>query len=257
MSEIIVTYEKDRNVIVKGESWVYTDSLNLADVLDVEHKEVMRKIRQILTDYKIEEGGESPPSSDNRDYIRKHTDFTYGISYYKNKQNKLQPFYKLTKDLLMLTIFGFNKQKAQDMQLTYIAKFNEMEKELHYWRARYLGIISRNKFTLAIKDYIENPTTKVYAQYTDLVYQTLFGLRARQIRKMYGIKPNANVRPFLEAESTEVVDALEKELQMFLSYGLTFEKIEQLTQEKYKEPYELRMDMKKVNKHISRQKKIK
>jgi len=147
---LIVTYEESRNSILKGDSWVYTDSLSLADVLNTEHKRVLERIRNVLKDYRIEDGHlncQSSESTEIQEVIHKSTDFTYSILQYKNSQNKLQPYYKLSKDLLILVIFSFRKlEKAQELQLLYIAKFNAMEMELNWYKARYLGIVIINDF---------------------------------------------------------------------------------------------------------------
>jgi Rha family phage regulatory protein len=255
MKEMLITYDNDRNKIVEGGSWVSTDSLNLAEVLNYKHDEILRRIRNILKDYKIEYSEFKYESSKVQEFIFNNTDFKFEECFYRNTQNKLQPYYKLSKDLLVLVIFSFRKlQNAQELQKAYIAKFNSMEKELHWWRARYLGIITRNKFTEAIKDCVEGATTKTYVQYTDLVYETLFGKKAWEIRKEYGIKSQTNVRPYMDEESTILVDLFEKEIETFITYGVIIEELKEKVKFKYPSPFELKMNMKKVNKHIERQK---
>lgn len=237
MNEIVVTYNKDRRDILRGESWVYADTLNLSDVLGCGHNEVLKKVRQTLKDYNIEDGELNSQSSNDpkTEYINKNTEFVYSIAYYKNSQNKWQPFYKLSKDLLILVVFSFRKlERAQEIQKLYIAKFNEMEKELHWWRARYLGIDVRNEVTDAIKEYIEDPKWYDYKNFTDLIYKSLFGKNTKTIRLEKGLKKNTNIRPHLNNIELEQVKALESEMSILLSYGFNYEKISNMMKVKYK-----------------------
>ena len=48
---MLVTYNSDRQAILNEESWVYTDSLNVAKTINKEHKEVNKKVRQVLEEY--------------------------------------------------------------------------------------------------------------------------------------------------------------------------------------------------------------
>lgn len=235
---IIVTYNSDREVITKGDSWVYTDSLNLAEVLDYPHKRVLERVRQILDDYDIFEDSQLKcPSSkvdDATEFINKHTDFTYSISYYRNSQNKLQPYYKLSKDLLVLVIFSFRKlPNAQMLQKAYIAQFNAMEKELNWYRARYLGIDVRNDLTEAIQEYIEVPKFYHYKNFTDLVYKSLYGMSAVQIREINGLEKGENIRKYLYNEDLDKVKKLETEIVTLLSYGFDYKKIKSLLEARF------------------------
>lgn len=239
MGNVVIKFNEQREVILSGESWTYTDSLNLAEVLDWEHKEVLKRIRQILQDYNLEKeerelNYQSSELTEATEFINKHTDFTYSLCHYRNSQNKLQPYYKMSKDLLVLVVFSFRKlENAQELQKLYIAQFNKMEKELQWWRARYLGIDVRNSLTDAVKDYVQNADYRDYIAFTDLVYLTLYGKRAIQIRSMFDLKPKTNIRPLLTDSCLESVKKLEQEIMQFLSYGMNFEIIEKMVNKKY------------------------
>jgi len=236
---LVVTYDKDRVSIVKGDSWVYTDSLNLADVLGTEHKKVLERIRNVLTDYKIEDGTLNRPSSESteiQEFIHKHTDFTYAVNHYKNSQNKLQPYYKLSKDLLILVVFSFRKlEKAQEIQLAYIAKFNAMEKELNWYNARYLGIVTRNYMTDCIKDYYDGTRSREnpYVAFTNLVYMTVFGHDASKLRMIHKLPKGENIRPWLSDEDVKIVDKMEQEVGTLISYGIELKVIRSMIGKKH------------------------
>lgn len=235
---IIVSFNEDRDVILSGGSWTYTDSLSLAKVLDTRHDRVLERIRDVLNAYKLNDdshlNGESYQPTETTEFIKKYTDFTYSLCYYKNTQNKMQPYYKMSKDLTILVLFSFRKlDNAQELQKAYIAQFNKMEKELQWWRARYLGIDVRNNLTDAVKDYVQNADYRDYIAFTNLVYVTLFGKDAQQIRTEFGLKPKSNIRPMLTDSCLESVKKLEQDVMQFLSYDMNFNTIERMLQKKY------------------------
>jgi Rha family phage regulatory protein len=246
---MLVTYNHDRQAILNEESWVYTDSLNLAKTIGTENKKVNEKIRQILKEYDLEDGTETRPSSEMEEFIHNNTDFTYSICYYTNSQNKLQPYYKLSKDLVIPLMFKFKGENAIKFQKLYIAKFNVMEKELDWYRCRYLGIVTRTSLTDAIKDQYEHEwdrRSSIYADFTDLEYTTLYGLRASQIRQLNSDKFEkkngklvGNVRPWLKDDDVKLVDDLEKEICVLIKYNMTYEQIRDMLDKKYKTIYHL------------------
>lgn len=201
----------------------------------------MRRIRETLVIYGLtsEDGELSSPSSKtvaNAEFINKHTDFTYALCYYENLQKKMQPYYKMSKDLLILVLFSFRRlDNAQELQKAYIAQFNKMEKELQWWRARYLGIDVRNSLTDAVKDYVQNADYRDYIAFTNLVYLTLFGKEAHQIRTDFRLKPKTNIRPMLTDSCLESVKKLEQEIMQFLSYDMNFDTVEKMLKKKYKD----------------------
>ena len=241
---MVIDFNHDREAVLDGESWVYTDSLNIAKTIKVENTEVNRKIRQILNEYNLDVGGETP-CTENDEYIFKNTDFTYSICYYTDVQNKLRPYYKLSKDLVTLLMFKFKTDRAREFQKLYIAKFNEMERELQWYKSRYLGIITRNNLTDAIKDDYKHEYNgyNIYVDFTDLIYTSLYGLKAWQIRQIHSSKfplnkngkPSGNIRPWLRDEDVEMVDKLEKEICTFIRYNFTYEQIKDLLDKRFED----------------------
>jgi len=235
---LMVSYDKNRKTIVDGKSWVFTDSLNLAETMQTEHKEVLRKIRKVLKDYNIKDSEEAPPSSklnEVQEYIHNNTDFTYSIRFYKNSQNKLQPYYKLSKDLLVIIMFAFRTERAKEFQKLYIAKFNSMEKELNWYKARYSGMVTRNYITDCIRDYYDINQSKInpYVFFTNLAYKTLYGYEAYKIRSKFGLPKGENIRPWLSDKDVKDVDRLEQEIGTLISYGLSLRRIESMINKKY------------------------
>lgn len=258
MDKMIVTFDDKREVIENGEAWVYTDSLNIADVLEQDHAEVLKRIRKVLRDYGLQDDtnedkvlkpltsqSESQPNVDIS--VQKHTDFSYIISSYKNLQNKDHPYYKLSKDLLVLVMFSFSRlEKAKEFQLKYIAEFNRKEQELQWHRARYMGIDVRNSLTDNVKLYLDSPKWYDYMNFTNLVYESLYGYSAKDIRDSFKLPKKCNVREMLSEKCLEEVKMLESELATFLSYGIKYDAISKMTEKKYgsdkKQILELKID---------------
>ena len=232
---LVVTYEQSRESIVKGNSWVYTDSLNLAKTMIVEHKEALKKIRKVLAEYKISTGEDAPPVTEIQEYIYKHTDFTYAINYYKDAKGEMRPYYKLSKDLLTLVMFSFQTERAKEFRLLYIAKFNAMEKELNWYNARYLGIVTRNYMTDCIRDYYDGTQSKEnpYVVFTNLVYSTLYGYDAYKLRMIHKLPKGENIRPWLSDEDVKIVDKMEQEVGTLISYGISLKEIRSMIGKKH------------------------
>ena len=121
----MVTYDKDRASILQGDSWVFTDSLNLAEVLGTERKVIVTKIKDVLKFYKL--------SSEN------HIPEIYEIAYYVNSQNKKQPYYKMSKWFTIEVLKKCNRKNS------YLAK-KELERIGVYDVRDLPKIISENMF---------------------------------------------------------------------------------------------------------------
>lgn len=247
---MVITYNPERQAILNEESWVYTDSLNVAKTINKEHKEVNKKVRQVLEEYSLQSTREeTPPVTETEEFIYNNTDFTYSLAYRKDAKGELRPYYKMSKDFITLLMFKFKGEEARTFQKLYIAKFNAMEKELDWYRCRYLGIVTRTSLTDAIKDQYEHEwdrRSSIYADFTDLEYITLYGLRASQIRQMNSDKFEkkngkliGNVRPWLKDDDVKLVDDIEKEICVLIKYNMTYEQIKDMLSKRYKTIYNL------------------
>lgn len=250
---MVIDFNHDREAILHGESWVYTDSLNVAKTIGKEHKEVMRKTRKICEDYGLQTdfltGEKTPPVDETTEFIGENTEFKYSVCYYKDKKGEYREYYKLSKDLLVLVIFSFKTEEARTFHKLYIAKFNQMERELQWYKSRYLGIVTRNSITDAIKEDYKHEYNghNIYVDFTDLVYTTLYDMKAWQIRQLNKDKfplnkqgkPSGNIRPYLSDEDIEKVDKLEKEICVLIKYGFQYEQIKELLEKRFTDKHEL------------------
>lgn len=105
--------KKSKNLIVvefKKEN-LFTTSLNVAKNFKKEHKNVLRDI-------------------ENLECSANFRRLNFEPSIYINLQKREQKMYYLTRDGFSFLAFGFTGKKAMEFKELYIAKFNEMEKQL-------------------------------------------------------------------------------------------------------------------------------
>ena len=86
---MLVTYNHDRQAILNEESWVYTDSLNIAKTIEQEHKATMRNIRKVLEEYSLKtDGAVQAPTSDIDDNAK--SGFTSETEKFKLSNQKIR-----------------------------------------------------------------------------------------------------------------------------------------------------------------------
>ena len=100
----------DHLVIMKDQQAV-TSSLQVAETFDKNHRDVMKRIRD-LTAQNIAVG---------KMFIQ---------STYLNRQGHSQPMYYMNRDGFTLLVVGFTGKKALKFKMQYIEAFNNMENEL-------------------------------------------------------------------------------------------------------------------------------
>lgn len=96
---------------INGKQVPAVTSLQVAEAFGKEHKHVMEAIRNLLEYQRI-----SGPN--------------FRLAYYTDAQDKERPMYVMNRDGFILLAMGFTGQKAMEMKIAYITRFNEMEAEL-------------------------------------------------------------------------------------------------------------------------------
>ena len=184
-------------MIGKVETSIVT-SLDIAETFGKEHKRVLQDIRELEC------------SED----FRQHN---FVQSSYVNSQNKKQPMYYVTRDGFTLLAMGYTGEKAMKFKEGYIRQFNAMEKLLiGKIKEREKGIAVRQAFTKAIQQSSENERMHghAYSTYTDVIYKSIFGKNAKQLREEFGItKKRKYERLFFKrrvGESSERRNACER-----------------------------------------------
>ena len=117
MKEALLIQEFDFSKMVMAiQGKAFTTSQKIADYFGKSHKNVLRKIRQTMS--------ECPD-----DFARLNFEPTDFI----DKNGETQPMFKLTKDGYMLVVMGFTGAVATLIKVRYIQAFNWMADQLTRW----------------------------------------------------------------------------------------------------------------------------
>lgn len=99
------------NLVIMKDQQAVTSSLQVAETFNKNHRDVMKRIRD-LTAQNIAVG---------KMFIQ---------STYLNRQGHSQPMYYMNRDGFTLLVVGFTGKKALEFKMQYIEAFNQMENEL-------------------------------------------------------------------------------------------------------------------------------
>ncbi len=196
--------------INKEEVTVVT-SLDVADTFEKLHKDVLESIRNLSDELSTAE----------------FSALFYEDSYIASN-GKRNPMYYMNRDGFTLLVMGYTGEKAMKFKLAYINQFNTMEKALFSKiKEREKGIAVRQALTKAIQQSNENERMHghAYSTYTDVIYKSLFGKNAKQLREEYGIEKKDNLRDCLTAEELKKVQDAEMLVSSLIAYGWGYDEI--------------------------------
>ena len=184
-------------------------SLDIADTFGKEHRSVLQDIRELSCS----------------EEFRLHN---FVQSDYLNEQNHKQPMYYVTRDGFTLLVMGYTGEKSMKFKEAYIRQFNAMEKALiGKLKEREKGIAVRQALTKAIQQSNENERMHghAYSTYTDVIYKSLFGKSAKQLREEYGISKKDNLRDYFSEEDLKKVQNAEMLVSSLIGYGWGYNEI--------------------------------
>lgn len=198
----------------KEEKSVVT-SLDIAETFGKEHKNVLKDIRELECSEEFSRLNFEPTS-------------------YKDKFNREQPMYYVTRDGFTILVMGYVGEKAMKFKEGYIRQFNAMEKALiGKIREREKGIAVRQALTNALKESQENERMHgfAYSSYTDMIYKSIFGKSAKQLREEYGVTKKENLRNCFTAEELKQVQSKEMLVSGLVDCGWGYDQIKQFISE--------------------------
>lgn len=178
-------------------------SLDVAETFGKEHKRVMQDIREL----------------DCSEEFREHN--FVPISY-TDSINRKKPMFVMTRDGFTLLAMGYTGEKAMQFKEAYIRQFNAMEKALiGKIREREKGIGVRRVLTDSLQRTSENERMHghAYSTYTDLIYKSVFGKTAKQLRLDLNIGNKENIRDYLTEEELLLVQNAEMLVSSLVGYG--------------------------------------
>lgn len=197
----VMKFGKEEKVIVT--------SLDVAETFGKEHRRVLQDIRELgcSEDFRL------------HNFVQ---------SSYENAQGKDQPLYVMTRNGFALLAMGYTGDTAMRFKEAYIQQFDQMENLLRGKLVeREKGIVIRHALTDAIQKTSENARMHghAYSVYTDMIYKTLFGETAAQMRERRELKPGDDLRGTFTAEQLEAVQTMEHLVSGLVGCGLSYDEI--------------------------------
>ncbi len=197
--------------ISKGKEVTVVTSLDVAETFEKRHSNVLRDI-------------------ENLECSSEFRELNFELTSYKDKSNREQPMYYITRDGFTLLVMSYTGEKAMKFKEAYINQFNQMEELLKgKLIEREKGIAVRQSLTKAIQQSSENERMHghAYSTYTDIVYKTVFGKTAKQLREEYGIDKKANLRDCFTVEELEKVQSIEMIISGLVNCGWGYNEIKE------------------------------
>lgn len=201
---------------VNKEEVTVVTSLDVAETFGKEHKRVMQDIREL----------------DCSEEFREHN--FVPISY-TDSINRKKPMFVMTRDGFTLLAMGYTGEKAMQFKEAYIKQFNAMEKALiGKIREREKGIGVRRVLTDSLQRTSENERMHghAYSTYTDLIYKSVFGKTAKQLRLDLNIGNKENIRDYLTEEELLLVQNAEMLVSSLVGYGWGYGEIKEFLENK-------------------------
>lgn len=116
------------NLVIMKDRQAVTDSLKVAETFEKEHRNVLKRARNLTA---------------QNGAVEK----MFFESTYINQQGHEQPLIYMNRDGFTLLAMSFTGKKALDFKLKYIQAFNEMEKRIRHPKSERLEIMRKNSAT--------------------------------------------------------------------------------------------------------------
>lgn len=183
----------------------------MAETFGKEHKNVLADIRNIQEEISSAE----------------FSALFYAMQYTASNGKK-NPMFYMNRDGFTLLVMGYTGEKAMRFKLAYIKQFNAMEELLKgKLLEREKGIAIRQALTKAIQLSGENERMHghAYSTYTNVIYKSIFGKNANQLREKYGIGKKDELRDCFNKEELQSVQSAEMLVSSLIAYGWGYEEI--------------------------------
>ncbi|WP_049245838.1 Rha family transcriptional regulator [Morganella morganii] len=106
-----------QKMAMASDGQVFTTSKKIADYFGKTHKNVLRKIKQTISDCPDE-----------------FAELNFEPTDYIDKNGDIQPMYKLSKDGYMLLVMSFTGKAAMLIKIKFIQAFNWMTEQITRWK---------------------------------------------------------------------------------------------------------------------------
>lgn len=117
-----ITQFKFENMVTLQGNQVMTTSLKVAEYFGKRHKDVLKKIRNTISD------------CDNSEYTQRN----FAPFDFIDKNGDTQPAFNLTRNGFMLLVMGFTGKAALQIKIKYMQAFDWMAEQLYLMQNSYL-----------------------------------------------------------------------------------------------------------------------
>lgn len=185
----------------------FCDSLQIAETFEKEHYNVIRDIETL-------------------DCSPKFTALNFEGSSYKDSSGKRNKMYLMTKDGFIFLVMGYRGKKAAVFKEAYITRFNQMESFIKSLQTAKLEFPA---FTNAIMEAHEEPKHYHFSNEINMINRIVLGMDAKHFKEQHGIsKDTATIRPYLNANQIEAIEALQRIDIGLIVAGLDFDNRKQV-----------------------------
>jgi len=189
----------DYGMFVDSSEQIMVDSLFVADLLEKQHKHVLRDIAKVI----------QPKSGLSAEFVKEN----FFADKYTDIKGRNLLRYRMTRNGFMVLVMGYTGEKAMKLKELYIKRFDEMEitlKNLLESRAEF------PKLTDAIKRLHDEPKAYHFSNECDMLNRIVLGMTAKQFRIAHGLEKKETIRPYLTAEQIEMLNELQNADSVFL-----------------------------------------
>jgi hypothetical protein len=205
-SNIVAVKMKDDGKIYVGVNWV-------CDGIGFTEGQIKNERKRIQTDIVLKKGGRNltlPTKGGNQQALCIELDYvplwlakvSITNDMINNKQDLVENLIKYqleVKDILSNAFIG--NTKGWDLQ-------------------REVGKVDRNRLTSSISRNIFNAKSNIYADYTNMIYEVLFNMKANELRESRQIQKKSQLtRDYLTEQELKLVDEAETIVTALVSLG--------------------------------------
>ena len=203
-------------VKINDEDTTVVTSLDVAETFEKRHDHVLRDIESF------------------KEVLPTFGEMFFESTFPDGYGRKRKIFY-MNRDGFTILAMGYTGEKAMQFKLGYIKQFNAMEKALRELleerhrteMERAKGIAVRQALTNSLKASKENERMHgfAYSTYTDMIYRTLFGKSAKQIREENGLSKKDNLRDYFDSEDLKRIQSKEMLVSGLIDCGWGYSEI--------------------------------
>ena len=216
MNEIIkTTTNTPIEIALQIDDEGFTTARKLYSWLELNPAHYARWVRENITENPFAEEGEFSPLK---------------VKTYKQGGRPTED-YRITASLAKRISMAAKSERGEDARkyflgceqaLKLVAEANH-QKELE----RAKGIAVRQALTKALQQSNENERMHghAYSAYTNVIYKSIFGKNASQLREEFGIGKKDNLRDYFSEEDLKVVQSAEMLVSGLVNYGWGYEQI--------------------------------